>query len=459
MPSAEDTPLLSENSWAIKPAAQTLRDHGLQSIFIQDICPAFTVNDPRKLSFALSVLLYLRHLIIHEKYKNKEPYEKWSQEQTRKTDVETIEENIKELWDLFLDSRRDSQAIEKALWNKFPLEDRKLKTVRVVDFLTNFDAPEGLAGHPVVASSLIRVWKQGLTVLVPPPDMTLAEKYDACCTPRVIHFLDTISDFAYLALLVHVLNSPALMRRGLSIQEIVLLVFTAGGLLRLRSAHKLSYALTALAYISSIPGPPKPTQPSFILLTLSMGVHIAELHLARYPSPVYLFPVDLCLPLVVYLRQKFAQALIPVLLYLLPAFLFSAYLLSVSVADTFLGSLGVFTPAPMETRVTYLIFSGLVATVATSCAVLISLGAPSITVDRWDRYSRAAGHEARISWFRIIVDCSKPNMFPSPLTFLQVPHLLVPSSDVVGLVERQIWRGVVGPFALVIYLIFVLLRM
>lgn len=127
---AEDTPLLSEQSWAIKPAAQTLRDHGLQSIFIQDICPAFTVDDPRKLAFALSVLLHLRQIIQLERYTKDDPYERWSQEQTKKTDVDTTEETMKELWDLFLDSPRDSQTIEKVLWHPFPIEDRKAETVR-----------------------------------------------------------------------------------------------------------------------------------------------------------------------------------------------------------------------------------------------------------------------------------------------------------------------------------------
>lgn len=127
---AEDTPLLSEQSWAIKPAAQTLRDHGLQSIFIQDICPAFTVDDPRKLAFALSVLLHLRRTIQLEQYTTKAPYERWSHEQTKKTDIETTEESMKELWDLFLDSARDSQTIEKVLWHAFPLEDRNANTVR-----------------------------------------------------------------------------------------------------------------------------------------------------------------------------------------------------------------------------------------------------------------------------------------------------------------------------------------
>ncbi|KAK2461773.1 hypothetical protein APHAL10511_006236 [Amanita phalloides] len=446
---AEDTPLLSEQSWAVKPAAQTLRDHGLQSIFIQDICPAFTVDDPRKLAFAFSVLLYLRETIQRDRYVNKEPYERWSQEQTKNTDIVTIEETIKELWDLFLDSPRDFQTIEKVLWYTFPIEEQKAKTLRVVNFLTSFEAPEGLVGHPVTAWSLGRVWRKGRTIHVPSTNRSLVERYDACLTPRVIHLLDVISDFAYLALLIYTLNNPPMMPQAFTVQEIILLIFSAGGLFRFRSAHKLSYGLTVLAFISSIAASPRPGQTSFLLLTLSMGVHVVELHLAKYPSPVYLLPADMCLPLAVYLQRKLAQGLIPVVLYLSPVFLFSAYLLSLSVADTFswLTGHGLFIPAPMETRVAYLIFAVLVAIFAVTCgSILTCLESRDPAANRWDRYSSSAGHEARTSWFRTIVVYSNPNLYPSPLSFL---HIL-PSLDVVKRAEKLICRVVVGPFALVV---------
>ena len=131
---AEDTPLLAEHSWALEPAAQILRNHGLQGIFIQDISPAFTVEEPRKLSFVLSVLLYLRQNLIHARHKNKDPYQRWSQEQTKKTDIDTIEETIKELWDLFLDSPRDIQLIELVLWQSFPVVDQKSKKMRGMEY-------------------------------------------------------------------------------------------------------------------------------------------------------------------------------------------------------------------------------------------------------------------------------------------------------------------------------------
>lgn len=195
-----------------------------------------------------------------------------------------------------------------------------------------------------------------------------------------------------------------------------------------------------------------------MLLTLSMGVHIVELHLARYPSPVYLLPVELCLPLAVHIRRKLAQGLIPVVLYLFPVFIFSAYLLSLSVSDTFYRVLTAL-PAPMETRIAYLIFSGLVAILAMTCIALLTLlEYPNTASDRWDRYSRSAGHEARVSWFRTILIYSNPNVFPSPFTFLHIPYLLLPSLNVVRVVEKSVRRAVVGPFALAVYFVYIVLR-
>lgn len=188
-----------------------------------------------------------------------------------------------------------------------------------------------------------------------------------------------------------------------------------------------------------------------------MGIHIVELHLARYPSPVYLMPIELCLPLAVHIRRKLAQGLIPVVLYLFPVFIFSAYLLSLSVADTFYQIQSL--PAPMETRIAYLIFSGLVAILAMTCIALLTLlEYPNSAPDRWDRYSHSGGHEARISWFRTILVYSDPNVFPSPFTFLHIPYLLLPSLNVVGVIEKGVRRVVVGPFAVALYLVFMILR-
>jgi len=139
-------------------------------------------------------------------------------------------------------------------------------------------------------------------------------------------------------------------------------------------------------------------------------------------------------------------------------FIFSAYLLSLSVADTFYRVQTVL-PAPMETRIAYLIFSGLVAILAMTCIALLTLlEYPNTAADRWDRYSRSAGREARVSWFRTILIYSNPNVFPSPFTFLHVPYLLLPSLNVVRVVEKGVRRAVVGPFALAVYFVYILLR-
>ncbi|KIL70649.1 hypothetical protein M378DRAFT_155588 [Amanita muscaria Koide BX008] len=453
---AENTPLLSEQSWAIKPAAQTLRDHSLQSIFIQDICPSFTVEDPRKLGFVLTVLLYLRQNLIDQVHKNKEPYERWSQEQTRKTDIETTEETMKELWDLFLDTPRNTHVIESVVWQAFPLEDQKSKRVRVVDFLVNGTAPQYLSCHPVIVWSLTKVWKRGLTAQ---ERMGWESRYDGCCTPRILHLADVIADFVFLGLVVHLLNNPPVFPQRIAAREVALAILTLTGLCRPRAAHKVSFIISALAFLISIPDYPLRGQTPFLLLTTSMAVHVVELHLARYPSPLYLFPVEWSLPLAVYLGKRLAQGIIPVVLYLFPVFLFSSYLLSTSLADNF-SSLQRLAPAPFETRVAFLIFACSVIVTAALCTIILTtLDSYKVVTDRWDRYSSEVGHDARALWFRTIVTYSNPDTFPSPLTFFHTLQFFGTSSQAMKRVRVFVRRLFVGPFALLIYLVCVLLRL
>jgi len=332
----------------------------------------------------------------------------------------------------------------------------------VVDFLATPNAPHHLVCHPVVVWSLSKVWKQGVTAL----DWNVrswAKRYDTYCTPRIVHSLDVISDLSFLVLVIHILNDQSIFPQAISGRETTLFILIAGGLFRSRSAHRLSYVVAALAFLFSIPNLPIPGQTPFMLLNISMGIQVLELHFTQCPSPLYFFPVDLSLPLALFLRKKIAQGIIPVALYLFPVFLFSSYLLSSSLADTFLRldhlDLDVLSPAPFQTRVAYLIFSSLVIIIAAVCTIaLITLDYPRTAADRWDRFSPYAGYEARTVWLRTVVTYSDPDLFPSPLTFVHILRFPSPSSDIMRRVQGLIRRIVVGPFALVMYLIYGLFR-
>ncbi|PFH54648.1 hypothetical protein AMATHDRAFT_134055 [Amanita thiersii Skay4041] len=417
----------------VQPAADSTRTRGLQNQFLPDTGNPFSAEDPIQVAFTLCTLLFLRRTVTHENYRHiTEPYEIWFRERERTSYIESLDNRIHEIWDLFLNNHRNSREIETVLWHAFTVNENSKKTVRVIDFLIKCEVPRTLVNHPIIMLSISHAWKCGVSALDQRPTSQWIYRFDILGRPRVRHLIDMISDFIYLLLLLHfMIHPPMEANHNYCTRELILLLFTAAGLLRPLFAHKLSHALTAIAFIACVPSIPTPGQTPFLVLVWAMVVHFIELHTVQGPSPMYFFPVDLCLPFVVLLKRKIMQGPVAVVVYLFPASLFSFFLLSTTITDTFfqsgvrssdgyqiLSSLG---PAPMETRIAFLLLSTTLVVIASTTSFMLLLSdRPRTMGNRWDRYSNEVGEEARVIWYKIVFAYSTSVLYPSPFNLFYV---------------------------------------
>lgn len=247
-------------------------------------------------------------------------------------------------------------------------------------------------------------------------------------------------------------------------REVLILLFSASFVARLRPSNSIPFILTILAFIFTLPSVPFPEDMSFTILLLAVSLHIIQLHLPLLPGPLYILPPNRSLPLAFVFKSGFGRILTPTIAFFLPAFLLSTYMLSFSLADTFLrsflvSSISTVVPTPMETRAVFLILPLLVFVTAASSFFILGNAIPPISESElagWDRYSRPIGHVARQSFYRAVVAYSAPFSFPAPFNLIQLVLIRVPlfllqffglSGELCRKIERGIWRVFVGPVA------------
>jgi len=228
------------------------------------------------------------------------------------------------------------------------------------------------------------------------------------------------------------------------------------------------FLLIFLALLSSLPTVPSPGDTSFNILLLALGLHIFQLHLPHTPSPIFLFPLDRSLPLSTLFRDGISQVAYPAVIFFLPAFLLTSFLLSFSLADTFLEfinldlGLGIHTmvtPTPMPTRTAFLVFFSAVLVLFSFLAMAFS-SLPQTGSNSWDRYSKSGGLAARKAFVSAVITYATPYTFPPPFNLLQLVLIRVPSfgmrmlgipyASYLAKGERILWRLTVGPLAVVI---------
>lgn len=254
-------------------------------------------------------------------------------------------------------------------------------------------------------------------------------------------------------------------------REFVLILYPMTSLARPWSLSTTPFLLVFLALLVCLPTVPFPGDTTFTILLLALAFHLWQLHSSCTPSPIFLFPVEKGLPLRTFLGQSTSRILFPALMFFLPVLLLTAFLLSISLADTFLqviylhfSSLG---PAPMETRSALLTLFGVeTLLLAISLSILaLSFSSRALPPDRpadaWDHYSTPVGLDARRSFARAVAAYPTPYTFPPPFSIIRLLLIQVPSVvfHLIGLdslypyletVERILWRITVGPVALVV---------
>ncbi|KAA1468652.1 hypothetical protein DENSPDRAFT_771304 [Dentipellis sp. KUC8613] len=460
----------------ITPSVNRIRAQGVQAISSDgSLLPALHTT-VEEVAFKLIVFLQTYIVSKNAKYARRDVWERWSKEQDALHDAKELEDHIVQTWSDFIESDRRAEELEECLWCEFPVDQGQRHTVRVVDLLKHPDVPESLAAHRLVFLSLDNTWCYGKAA--PPADTfsgRILQHLDAKVTPRVIHALDTLLQLGYLALLAnYILHPPdrpiiATASGVVGGREIVLLIYSFSLLLRPNKPHIIPSILVILAFMSSLPSAPFAGETPYTILLFALVLHVLILHLPRPPSPNFFLAPDISLPLSTLLWYEFSRTLFPVLLFYLPAFLISSYLLSVAIADSFPHfppGIMVFTSSPMETRQALLILWGIIYfLILASAALLVLFSASLLSLPKrpsstWDRYSRPVGLSARRIFAATVTAYATPHPFPPPFNLLWFVFIWLPTImlRVFGVkvpvmaqtVERTLWRCTVGIVGLVV---------
>ncbi|KAJ7743167.1 hypothetical protein B0H16DRAFT_1015877 [Mycena metata] len=470
---SETTPLLSQplaTSFPnISDAVARLGEH-VDRVSIADICPGETGDVCGETAFYLVVLLQLRAQKLKPKALS-DVWNQWTETALNESDIQQLNERIINAWVLFLDEYRTTAEIEQVLWTSFLISDHSARRVRVVDLLTA-DAPSELIRHDVVMLSLVNMWKHGPSRDVASQEISpspIGLRYDAICTPRVLHFMDLAAYLSYFGLLVSYVMQPPFEPtisqsrfHYVGAREILLMVFSSSILLRPWTIFNLPFAITLLMFLISLPAVPFAGSASFNILLICFIFHAFQFHFPRSPSPLFVFKVRHSLPFARFLTHGFYRIILPLTVFFLPIFVLGTSWLSMALAETFFvppSLLDTLIPTPMETRTTVLfIFFALLVTVCCSLFIFVVLGRTlDPAASGWDSYSSAVGRTARASFVRAVISYSSPYTFPAPLSLLHAIFIWGPSAILprVGIqlpfaqAEKLLWRITVGPIGLI----------
>ncbi|KAL4267622.1 hypothetical protein AB1N83_002151 [Pleurotus pulmonarius] len=440
--------LKQESNWSRFPGRMMSEVTALldRHITPDDLCPHDIADAPSevRLAYTLIVLLRLRQLRLHKQPRTNNLWELWKELEENANDVELLDAHIASAWSLFVSEYHNAVEIEDALWIAFPEDHSKdSRRLRVVDFLYNEDGPRALVTHRLVQLSLLRRWKLG-----PFPEDTFAsispriilDRYDNLGTPRIYHILDNVCVAIYMFLLVSYLLYPPIVSivdapqvsSDYGLREVLIVILSLSLALRSWSMVAIPPLLAFCAFMSSLPAVPIPGSTGFFTLQLAFALQILVLHLPVPTSPLLFLDPENALPLASLFSLAIAKTAAPAFRFFFPIFTISFVLLSYSLADTFslkimanlefpIPNLSVI-PTPIETRSAFLFILVIIfISFLSSLAILMNVlpkNCASPTLERWDRYTKPVGLQARRAFIYAVVYHSSPYVFPPPFTLL-----------------------------------------
>ena len=236
--------------------------------------------------------------------------------------------------------------------------------------------------------------------------------------PSVAHALDLVTFLAAYALLIsYVLYPPGLFTISSKTSSFGV---REGFLVVLSFRPRFPSYLTLLAFLAAIPKLPMPEDGlPFTLLLIAVGVYTLQLHLPTTPSPLFILSPSSSLPPLFALRTVLAR-LKPLALFL-PVLALCAFLLSLSMADTFFVS-----ATPIETRSAFLLIS-MLSVIILFGAFILSLSATAVSDVEW-----------RKPFYLTCRKYVEEYYFPAPFGVLRYLPLAY---------RMWVWRILVAPFA------------
>ncbi|KAF7309601.1 hypothetical protein MIND_00331100 [Mycena indigotica] len=410
-------------------------------------------------AFRLVLLLQLRKYKSRKKPTVDDAWTNWMESIATSGQIQQLELQIVDSFNDFLYEHRTTQDIHTVLWTSFPISDNSSRRLRVVDFLMDGDCPPTLLSHDVVMFSLEHLWRYGnASVEVP-------ARYQAFCTPRVLHLVDLSAHLFYFGLLVsYVMHPPyeptifhvdgQLQRTGW--REILLVILSASILCRSWNWSNIPTFILFSVFMLHLPTVPFAGGLGFDVLLFCFACHAFQFHFPAAPSPLLLFKRSL--PFATFLARGFYHIIIPFILFFLPIFLLITTWLSIALSETFLSPSSMI-PTPIQTRTTVLyLFFALVSVISCALFILVVRGGSLADTRGWDGYSAPIGHNARASFVKAVVAYASPHTFPAPFSLLQMIFIRIPSSlmrrQPAPQAEKLLWQLTVFPISMPLAIFF-----
>ncbi|TDL28326.1 hypothetical protein BD410DRAFT_215627 [Rickenella mellea] len=355
---------------------------------------------------ALILLLSLRYITLSNSRPYPGPFQ--SSGSGSKNNVLELEALALAEW-ARLNSHSSNDEIDKVLWMSFPLylESSGSESVNLIHTILKDGAPQFLTMDPRIADRLLDAWRYGR-----PTDYHDASevprsllKLDRLATPRVLHALELILFSLYLGLLAHYVLRPPIStdlgkHQSFEWRIILMSLYALSCTVKRPQAGSVLFCLTLLSFLVRLPASPLPGDVTFTILLTCLSMHILQLQFPNLPSPIFLFPHSRSLPLSHVLQILVMDIYMSSLAFFLPALAAVAFLLSVSLADSFLHLRkyvfnGVVNqPAPEDTRVAFLLLFVLLILLLFGLAISLTLIYPSKTTrssTQWDSYTSQIG--------------------------------------------------------------------
>ncbi|KAJ3564256.1 hypothetical protein NP233_g8413 [Leucocoprinus birnbaumii] len=453
---------------------------GWEDLTPRPLPASLELDQCKRLAFALVVLLELRKQKIAWGGGYPDAYEQWTEEEARARSVEILEEKLSELWENFLAQYHGPRDLHDVLWTPFFYEPRKLRTIRVVDFLADRDAPSKFVAHPIVSMTMSRAWKYGRPENNQPQSL-LRRATNTDATPSKTHFLELLFDLGFLVLLLSYVIRPP---NWPSSEAFGSDPTSANSYSAREGSGVILSAFVLLAFVSSPSALPLPGSLYFKILLWVIFFRFFMYHIPTVlPSPILLVRHQHSFPFATFLTKGLTRIARPLSYFYLPIALVTTFALSLSLTGPLTGPLGytrnlqaILSPpgpdlpiigaAPMDTRVVFLIMSVTVWLLVISSAYIIGSSTPvactrlAITSSSapWDVYTPEIGVVARIASYRAITAYATDYPFPPPLNLIELFFITIPVAFIRlsrdprfkrAAIARLVWNVTVRPLMMV----------
>ena len=275
----------------------------------------------------------------------------------------------------------------------------------------------------------------------------------------MLHLLDLFFNLIYFFALVHFLLDPPTARTVVGWRERWLLFYATTQLVGTWSMYLIPYLILILSFLPVLPFAPEPGHSTFSVLHVAFALHLLCIHLPNPPSPVFLSQSRM-LPLSTLLFRAATRVYLPLLFFFLPALVVTTVILSLSLVDPFFPPQLLRVTSPMETRTVLLaVLIGEVVLLYHSFIIMsITFGHPISPGDVHSpsKFPDAIRFQAQKALNLAVVRYANP-AFPPPFNIIKWFCIQLPgfvfrdrkSQEFLRVLEKILWRVVVGPFGLI----------